>query len=77
MPSSDGVPVDVVGRPSMGEGRTPVGVGVGGAVDGEGDVGDASPSAGARESAMLRLRKAIEKWWSIGGGGVREIVGGR
>lgn len=59
MPSSDDVPVEVVGRPSMGEGRTPGGVGAGGATDGEGVVEDASPSAGARESAMLRLRKAM------------------
>lgn len=54
--------MDVVGRPSMGDGRTPVGVGAGGAAGGEGAEGDASPSAEARESAMLRLRKAIV-WW--------------
>jgi hypothetical protein len=59
MPSSEGVPVDVVGRPSMGEGRTP---GMGWV---EMDLGKtsgvfgASVSAGARESATLRLRNAI------------------
>lgn len=59
MPSREGVPVDVVGRPSMGEGRTP------GAGDGGMDsvrfagVFVASAPAGARESATLRLRKAM------------------
>jgi hypothetical protein len=59
MPSSEGVPVDVVGRPSMGEGRTPGGVGAGCAIEGEDGAFDASSPAGARDSAMLRLRNAI------------------
>jgi hypothetical protein len=65
MPSSEGVPVDVVGRPSMGEGRTPGGVGAGGGVDAGGAIEgvdgafDASSPAGARERAVLRLRNAI------------------
>lgn len=74
MPSSEGVPVDVVGRPSMGEGRTPVGAGAGGASTGTGDERDASPSAGARESAILRLRKAILECQGAGGGEVQEIM---
>ena len=69
MPSSEGVPVDVVGRPSMGEGRTPGGVGAGGVMDAEGEEGDASLSAGVRESAMLRLRKAIVVVRGLGGVG--------
>lgn len=76
IPSSEGVPVEVVGRPSMDEGRTPVGVGGGGARDGFEDAVDTSPSAGVRESAMLRLRKAIVWCQSNGGGEVLEIVGG-
>lgn len=51
----------------MGEGRTPMGVGAGAATEAEGPAGDASPSAGARDSAILRLRKAIVwvsvYWW--------------
>jgi hypothetical protein len=60
MLSSEGVPVDVVGRPSIGEGRTP-GMGWIDTALGEmaGTFG-ASDSPGARESATLRLRKAIE-----------------
>jgi hypothetical protein len=57
------VPVEVVGRPSVGEGRTPSGVGAGAGTGGNGVEGDASPSAGARESAMLRLRNAISWSW--------------
>jgi hypothetical protein len=59
MLSREGVPVDVVGRPSMGEGRTP-------GIDGVGEdasrferVSGASGPTEARESAMLRLRNAI------------------
>jgi hypothetical protein len=48
-----------VGRPSMGEGRTPGGVGAGGAIEGIEAAFDASSPAGARERAMLRLRNAI------------------
>lgn len=59
MPSSEGVPVDVVGRPSIGEGRTPGGVGAGCAIEGDDGAFDASLPAGARDSAMLRLRNAI------------------
>ena len=59
MLSSEGVPVDVVGRPSMGEGRTPGIVGGGEAIGGTGEGDDASESAGARDKAMLRLRNAI------------------
>ena len=73
MPSSEGVPVDVVGRPSMGEGRTPGGVGAGGVMGAEGEEGDASLSAGARVSAMLRLRKAIVVVRGLGGGEVEKL----
>jgi hypothetical protein len=62
MPSNEGVPVEVVGRPSMGEGRTPGGVGAGGAggaIEGVEGAFDASSPAGARERVMLRLRNAI------------------
>jgi hypothetical protein len=61
MPSSEGVPVEVVGRPSMGEGRTPGGVGAGGATEGAEGAFDASSPVGPRERAMLRLRNAILK----------------
>jgi hypothetical protein len=43
----------------MGEGRTPGGVGADGATEGVEGTFDASSPVGARESAMLRLRKAI------------------
>lgn len=59
MPSSEGVPVEVVGRPSMGEGRTPGDAGAGDAIDATvGILGTSSPG-GARESAMFRFRNAI------------------
>jgi hypothetical protein len=70
MPSSEGVPVDVVGRPSMGEGRTP-GMGwVETFLDIVAGTFGASGSAGARESATLRLRNAIIwnvvlAWWLV------------
>jgi hypothetical protein len=75
MPSSDGVPVEVAGRPSMGEGRTPATRdGADGDTVGEGkaavegsDVRSVSESwEGAAlerelelERTMLRLRKAM------------------
>lgn len=43
----------------MGEGRTPGGVGAGGVTEGADGGFEASSPAGARESATLRLRKAI------------------
>ena len=54
------MPVEVVGRPSMGEGRVP-GVGAGGVWTeaGEEGVSEAGLSAGERASATLRFRKAI------------------
>lgn len=39
-------------------------------MDAEGEEGDASPSAGARESAMLRLRGGMKGWDSLR---VREV----
>lgn len=71
MLSREGVPVEVVGRPSMGEGRVPGGVGDGVWVreyDGE---DGASGSVGTRERGMLRFRKAI-----VGGLVVVRRVGG-
>lgn len=59
MPSSDGVPVDVVGRPSIGEGRTPGGVGAGGAMEGTFALSVVGVPDKALDSAMLRLRKAM------------------
>lgn len=43
----------------MGEGRTPGGVGAGATTAGADGAFDTSSPVGARESAMLRLRKAI------------------
>jgi hypothetical protein len=59
MLSREGVPVDVVGRPSMGEGRTPGIDGGGEGIAGLESASGASWPAGARESAILRFRNAI------------------
>jgi hypothetical protein len=60
MESREGVPVEVVGRPSMGEGRAP-GVGAAGLGFEAGDDGASAAglSVGERASATLRFRKAI------------------
>lgn len=65
MLSREGVPVDVVGRPSMGEGRTPAIVAAGEVLVGLEEVSVASDPVGARVSATLRFRKAIlcRSWW--------------
>ena len=65
MLSREGVPVDVVGRPSMGEGRTPGIIAAGEVLIGLEGVSGASEPAGARVSATLRFRKAILcwSWW--------------
>jgi hypothetical protein len=49
----------------MGEGRTPGGGGDGADIDGGEGAVDTSESAGARESAMLRLRNAILRLWGF------------
>jgi hypothetical protein len=60
--SREGVPVDVVGRPSMGEGRTPGIVAAGEVLVGLEGASVASEPAGARASATLRFLKAILCW---------------
>jgi hypothetical protein len=56
MASREGIPVEVVGRPSIGEGRTPGCACMG--FEEVGAVGDGASEPG-RESAMLRFRNAI------------------
>jgi hypothetical protein len=71
MESSDGVPVETVRRPSMGDGRTPgtdwvslAGGGDAGDGAGEGEDESAVELGSVRVSAMLRLRNAIGRvWW--------------
>lgn len=68
-PSSEAVPVEVVGRPSMGEGRVPGTAGVGAEAEAGGEDGDSNdsassaPPAGARVSATLRFRNAMSWGW--------------
>jgi hypothetical protein len=80
VPSREGVPVEVVGRPSIGEGRIPgiVCMGTTAGVAGGDDKGSDSvvsltPPNPVRVSATLRLRKAIVE---VGGGVATTISGG-